>query len=58
MMVVSAELFEELCHPERKPKRKLKKSDLVARDSFTGETMKCISAKEFFAKKKGRTDNG
>ena len=48
MIVVSAKLFEELCHPERTPKGKLKKSDLVARDIFTGETMKCVSASEYF----------
>ena len=39
MIVVSHEVFEMLCHPERKPTRKLKATDLVARDSFTGETM-------------------
>ena len=39
MLVVSHEVFEMLCHPERKPTRKLKPKDLVARDSFTGETM-------------------
>ena len=39
MMVISRKLFDKLCHPEKKPKRKLKPEDLVARDSFTGETM-------------------
>lgn len=39
MMVISRELFDQLCHPERKPKRKLKPEDLVARDSLTGETI-------------------
>ena len=39
MLVVSSEVFEMLCHPERKPMRKLKAKDLVARDTFTGETM-------------------
>ena len=48
MMVVSAEVYEQLMHPERKPKRKPKPEDLVARDSFTGEKMTIVSAEEFF----------
>lgn len=51
MMVVSAELFEQLTHPERKSKKKLKTEDLVARDSFTGEKMNLVSPEEFFKKK-------
>ena len=51
MMVVSAEVFEQLMHPERKPKKKLKPEDRVARDSFTGEKMNLVSPEEFFKKK-------
>ena len=47
MLVVSQEVFEMLCHPERKPKRKLKAKDFVAKDSFTGEKMELYTLDEF-----------
>ena len=57
MMVVSRELFEQLCHPERKPKHPLDPKDLVARDSFTGETMSLASADDFFQEGKDADDH-
>ena len=54
MMVVSWELFQQLTHPERKPRKKLKPDHLVARDSFTGETMDLVAPEEFFKKKPRR----
>ena len=50
MMVVSAKVFEQLMHPERKPRKKLEPKDLVVRDSFTGERMNLGSPEEFFTK--------
>lgn len=48
MNIVSAELFERLCHPRSKTKCRQKKGDLFTTDSFTGEKMKAIPAKVFF----------
>ena len=48
MNIVSAELFEQLCHPKNETKRKQKKDDLFTTDTFTGEKMKAIPAKVFF----------
>ena len=50
MIVVSPELFDRLCHPEKKYKRPLKPKELIARDTFTGETMTLQTPEEFFAK--------
>lgn len=57
MMLVSQELFMQLMNPERKPRRKLKPEDLVARDTFTGETMNLVFPEEFFDEKPIEREN-
>lgn len=51
MMVVSWELFKQLTSPGRKPGRKLQPEDVVAHDTFSGETMEVLSPEEFFGGK-------
>ena len=46
MIVVSTKVLEMLCHPERKPSRKLKAKDLVAKGPFSGE-MEIYTMDEF-----------
>lgn len=48
MLLVSQELYDRLCHSENKRSRPLKLEELVARDTFTGETMVLQSPEEFF----------
>lgn len=48
MMLVSWEVFQQLMHPERKLRKKLKPEKRVARDTFTGEKMTLVSLEEFF----------
>ena len=52
--IVSREVLNRLCHPEKKDWPPLKPEDRVAYDSFTGETMILQDASEFFAEK-GKT---
>lgn len=58
MIVVSHAMYERLCHPEKKWSRPLKPEELIARDSFTGETMVLQTPEEIFGEpekpKKGK----